>query len=91
MLMCYLKTGSITEFENLYTLKNILVQNGWTTTTAICTLVFTLCHFPCSTTCLTIKKETGSWKWTLLSIIIPTIIGMLLCMIINMLCTLLIM
>jgi len=89
MIMCYLKTGNITEYENLYALKDILVNNGWTLTTAICVLVFTLCHFPCSTTCLTIKKETNSWKWTLLSIVIPTFIGIILCFIINILCTLL--
>lgn len=89
MIMCYLQNGNIVEYENLYTVKNILVNNGWNVTTAICVIIFTLCHFPCSTTCLTIKKETGSWKWTLLSIVIPTIIGIILCFIINILCTLL--
>lgn len=86
ILMCYLQNGSLVEFENLYTIKNILVGNGWTITTAICVIVFSLCHFPCSTTCLTIKKETGSWKWTILAILIPTIIGIALCSIINILC-----
>ena len=87
MLMCYLQNGSIIEFENLYTLKTILVNNGWTITTAICVIIFTLCHFPCSTTCLTIKKETNSWKWTIVSILLPTLIGVLLCFLINILCT----
>ena len=87
MLMCYLQNGSIIEYENLYTLKTILVSNGWTITTAICVIIFTLCHFPCSTTCLTIKKETNSWKWTIVSILLPTLIGVLLCFLINILCT----
>lgn len=87
MLMCYLQNGSIIEYENLYTLKTILVNNGWTITTAICVIIFTLCHFPCSTTCLTIKKETNSWKWTIVSILLPTLIGVLLCFLINILCT----
>ena len=87
MLMCYLQNGSIIEYENLYTLKTILVNNGWTITTAICVIIFTLCHFPCSTTCLTIKKETNSWKWTIVSILLPTLIGVLFCFLINILCT----
>jgi len=86
MLMCYLQTGNLVEFENLQSLKSILVDNGWQIKTAICVLIFTLCHFPCSTTCLTIKKETGSWKWTLLAIAIPTVIGIILCFLINILC-----
>lgn len=88
ILMCYLQNNSLVELENLYQIKNILVSNGWTLTTAICTIIFTLCHFPCSTTCLTIKKETGSFKWTILSFLIPTIVGMILCFIINILCKL---
>lgn len=83
MLMIYLSTGQIIEFESLESLRKILIENGWTIKTAICMLIFSLCHFPCSTTCLTIKKETGSLKWTLLAIIIPTLIGIILCFLIN--------
>ena len=88
ILMCYLQNNSLVDLENLYQIKDILVANGWTLTTAICTIIFTLCHFPCSTTCLTIKKETGSFKWTILSFLIPTIVGIILCFIINILCKL---
>ena len=84
MIMGYMATGNLIEFENLLELKSLLVQNGWTYVTAICFMVFSLFHFPCSTTCLTIKKETNSWKWTLLSILIPTLIGISLCFIINL-------
>ena len=83
ILMAYMSTGNLVEYESLESLRTILVNNGWTITTAICVLIFSLCHFPCSTTCLTIKKETGSYKWTLLAIIIPTLIGVLLCFLIN--------
>ena len=86
MLMCYLQNGTLVEYESLNTLKEILVSNNWTITTAICVIIFSLCHFPCSTTCLTIKKETNSWKWTLISFILPTLIGIILCFIINILC-----
>ena len=83
MLMIYLSTGQIIEFESLESLRQILVNNGWSIVTAICMLIFSLCHFPCSTTCLTIKKETGSIKWMILAILIPTIIGFTLCFIVN--------
>lgn len=89
MLMCYLQNNNLIEFENLTMVKDILITNGWSITTAICVIIFSLCHFPCSTTCLTIKKETGSWKWTILAILIPTIIGVFLCSTINILCMLL--
>ena len=85
MLMAYMSTGQLIEFESLESLRQILVANGWTITTAICVLIFSLCHFPCSTTCMTIKKETGSFKWTILAILIPTVIGIFLCFIIKQL------
>lgn len=81
IIMSYLSTGVMTDFTSLVDLKQLLVDNGWTTLTAICTILFSLMHWPCSTTCLTIKKETGSLKWTLLAILIPTICGVTLCFI----------
>lgn len=79
MLMMYLASGKIVEYEDLESLKNILTDNGWNITTAVCTMIFMLCHFPCSTTCMTIKKETGSIKWTLAAFILPTVTGIILC------------
>lgn len=61
----------------------ILVQAGWTAKTAVCVMVFTLFHWPCSTTALTIRKESGSVKWTLCAMALPTVIGILLCAIFN--------
>lgn len=79
VIMSYMATGSISELASLTQLKELLVSNGWTALTAVCTMLFSLMHFPCSTTCLTIKKETQSLKWTALSIAIPTVTGMLGC------------
>lgn len=84
IIMGYLNGTSITDYSNLLELKNLLVTNGWTIKTAICTLIFTLFHFPCSTTILTIKKETKSTLWTIIAFVLPTIIGLMLCFIINL-------
>lgn len=81
MLMTYMAQGSLVEYESLESLKEILVSNGWTAMTAVCTLIFMLCHFPCSTSMLTIKKETGSLKWTALAFVLPTAVGLALCFI----------
>lgn len=79
IIMTYLSSSSILELENTAALKTLLVDNGWTWVTAISFMLFCLIHFPCSTTCLSIRKETGSWKWTALGFILPTCIGMIVC------------
>ncbi len=79
MIMGYMSLGSLTEVHDLEILRNLFVQNGWTLLTALCVMTFCLFHFPCSTTCLTIKKETGSFKWTIFSMILPTVIGLMIC------------
>ena len=83
IIMTYLAQGSIMDLSDTSQLFSLLTDNGWTIKTALCMIIFTLFHFPCATTCLTIRKETGSLKWTALSFILPTAVGMLLCMIIN--------
>ena len=80
MLMAYLATGSLVEFDDLSALGQLLSQHGWTWLTACCTMLFSLFHWPCSTTCLTICKETGSVKWTVLSVLLPTALGLGLCL-----------
>lgn len=85
LLMTYLGTNTLTNYENLSSLKSILTDNGWTISTAISFLIFTLFHFPCSTTILTIKKETNSWYYTLLAFFLPLIIGIILCIVVNLL------
>lgn len=84
IIMGYLNGTSITDYSSLLELKSLLVANGWTIKTAICTLIFTLFHFPCSTTLLTIKKETKSTLWTIVAFVLPTIIGLMLCFMINL-------
>lgn len=83
MLMSYMSTGMLMEYESLEVLKNILVDNGWTWVTALCTMTFSLFHFPCATTLLTIKKETNSVKWMIVAFLLPTIVGITCCILIN--------
>ena len=82
LLMTYSELGTITNYNSLFELKNLLTSHGWTITTAISFLIFTICHFPCGTTIMTIKKETGSIKWTILAILIPTLTGFILCLLV---------
>ncbi len=79
IIMSYTATGSLLEFDSLIQLRQLLISNGWTWLTALNVMLFSLMHWPCSTTCLTIKKETQSFKWTLLSFAIPTITGIIIC------------
>lgn len=80
IIMSYMATGSIVELGN-FELHNLLVANGWTWLTAVCVMLFSLMHWPCSTTCLTIRKETQSLKWTAISFLVPTITGITICFI----------
>ena len=80
ILMGYLGGTSLNNLSDTFAIGNILVQNGWTILTAINVMIFVICHFPCGTTLLSIKKETGSWKWTGLAFVIPTFCGIILCM-----------
>ena len=80
MLMAYTKATGLIDIESTAEIGNILYANGWTILTAINVMLFTIMHFPCSTTLLTIKKETNSFKWTFISFLIPTICGIIVCM-----------
>ena len=81
ILMSYMGSGSLVDLENTFSIGQILIQNGWTLLTAINVMIFTLLHFPCTTTLLTIKKESGSWKWVGLAFLLPTVCGIVLCMV----------
>ena len=78
-LMAYLSKGTLVEAESAAAVGALLAGQGWTEVTAVCTMVFSLFHWPCSTTCLTIYKETGSLKWTAGAILLPTAVGVTLC------------
>lgn len=81
IIMSYMAAGSLTDLGSLTELHILLVNHGWTWLTAVCVMLFSLMHWPCGTTCLTIKKETQSIKWTLISFAVPTITGIILCLI----------
>lgn len=83
MIMCYTGSGSLVDITNLSELKLLFLNNGWTFVTAICVMLFSLNHFPCTTTLMTIKKETNSWKWTLVSFLLPTIFGIFICFLVS--------
>ena len=83
IIMAYTAQGSILELDSLAQMKDLFVQNGWTWVTAVSVMLFSLNHWPCSTTLLTIKKETGSLKWTALAAAIPTGVGVALCILFN--------
>lgn len=81
LLMAYLSTGEMVEMQNLDSLRGVLVDNGWTLLTALNIMLFSLFHWPCATTLMTIKKETASVKWTVLAAVIPTAIAIIICFI----------
>ncbi|MBQ3085534.1 MAG: ferrous iron transport protein B [Clostridia bacterium] len=80
ILMAYTAQGTLMEAASLSAMREILVANGWTWTTALCTLLFALFHWPCSTTLLTVKKETGRWGWAAFAAALPTAVGAVLCL-----------
>lgn len=82
IIMGYLASGEILEMSSLASLKELLINNGWTVMTAFCVCLFSIMHFPCATSLLTIKKEVGT-KWMIYSFIIPTITGLFFLFIIN--------
>ena len=84
ILMCYMQAGSLVDMSNMQSIFEILSSNGWSIVTAINVMLFSLLHFPCATTLLTIKKETKSWKWCFISFILPTVIGIIMCMLVNL-------
>ena len=83
IIMSYLRANKMLELDSLVELKELLVANGWTLLTAINTMILCLMHYPCGTTVWTIKKETKSIKWTALSVILPTVLGILVCFVVT--------
>lgn len=83
IIMAYMSQGSIMELDSLIKMKELFVSNGWNWITAVNVMLFSLMHWPCSTTLLTIKKETGSIKWTILAAAIPTALGIVICISFN--------
>lgn len=87
ILMGYLSAGSLVDYGGLPQLHSLLTANGWTAATALSVLLFTLFHFPCGTTCLTIWRETKSLRWTALAIALPLAVGVILCSLVHLAAT----
>ena len=87
IVMGYLSSGTIASGVDFASFRALLLANGWTVQTALCTLVLTVAHAPCSTTCLTILRETRSARWTLAAVLIPAGIGLALCILIHCMLT----
>jgi ferrous iron transport protein B len=83
IIMSYMATGSMLELGSLEELRNLLVSHGWTYLTAVCVMLFSLMHWPCGTTLLTIRKETQSIKWTFVSFLVPTVTGIVICFVVT--------
>ena len=84
LLMMYMKVGCLVDISDWCQIGDILIENGWNVLTALNVMIFTLLHFPCMTTLLTIKKETGNLKWVLVAFLIPTVCGIVICMFTNL-------
>ena len=85
IIMAYMAQGSLLEFDSLAQLRELLVNNGWTWITAVSTMLFSLMHWPCSTTLITLYKETKSKWWTFVSAFLPAFCGALCCIIFTVL------
>jgi ferrous iron transport protein B len=83
-LMAYAAESGLVEVST-GAVAEILESNGWNAATAVCVMLFSLCHFPCSTTLITIKRETGKLRYAVLAAILPTLMGVILCALINLL------
>lgn len=81
IIMIYSSSSKMIELE-LEQLKELFIQNEWTVLTAICLMLFSLLHYPCSTTTWSIYKETRSIKWTIISNLLPLSIAFLVCFIV---------
>jgi len=80
LLMGYLSSRTMVDLEGLKTISEILHTHCWTPLTAFNMMLFSLLHFPCSTTIWTIYRETGSLKWTLLGVVVPTLVAATACL-----------
>jgi ferrous iron transport protein B len=85
IIMAYLNNGFLTESASLFAMRELFIANGWTINTAISVILFSRFHWPCATTILTIKKETDSIGWTILSVLLPTVLSVLVCILFNFL------
>ena len=81
ILMALSGAGSLAAVQDT----SVLLREGWTWQMAVCTMVFTLFHWPCSTTLITVFKETRSAAKTAAAFLLPTAVGCILCLMLNLL------
>lgn len=84
IIMSYLSSGTLTDIAEIGQMRELFVGNGWTVKTAVCMLIFTLLHWPCATTLMTVKKETGKIYYAVISALLPTLFGFIFCFFINL-------
>ena len=84
ILMGYTASGSLMGDTDTAALGSILSENGWTVFTALAFLLFALFHFPCITTLLTVRKETGKLRYALLAALVPTLVGIFFCLLLTL-------
>jgi ferrous iron transport protein B len=78
-LMAYAAGSSLGEPATVAQMGQVLMAQGWTAGTALCTILFSLLHWPCAATCAAIRRETGSWRWMVAGVVIPTMCGVVFC------------
>jgi ferrous iron transport protein B len=83
LIMSYTAGGSMVELDSIQAMRELFFANGWTWLTTLNFMLFSLLHFPCGTTLWTIKKESGSMKWTLFGAIMPTAIAVIVLLVIT--------
>jgi len=79
VIMGYMSLGHMAEIDNPALLFR---ENGWTLMTAVCLMLFSVLHYPCTTTSWTIWAETRSVKWTLLANLLPLMLALAVCFIV---------
>ncbi len=82
-VMIMTASGALGDADDIAMVGKLLINAGWTWKTALCTLVFCLFHWPCATTILTVKKETDSWLQAWYALVLPSLLGIGLCIILN--------
>lgn len=83
IIMGYLFLDNVGFVSNYDTISNILINNGWNIYTAASVILFSIMHYPCTTTLLTIKSEVGT-KWMIYSFFIPLITGIIFLFLFNL-------
>ncbi len=86
ILMGYLGTGVMSQ-SSTAVMEQVLLNNGWTALTVLNVMILCLFHCPCTTTLISIYRETGSKRWTALAAAIPVLVGIVLCILTRLLFT----